>query len=119
MFDRIKALISRWNELREVGEMSDRELADLGMSRTQVEAFVRMPQDVPDRVLAMAEIFGLSQTEVQADHAEWMALLETCGTCHDRSACKHVLERGALSRPADCSFCLNAHSFESKARVTV
>lgn len=115
MFDRIKALIQRWNEVREVEALSDRDLSDLGMSRAQVEAFVRMPHDVPDRVLAMAQIFGLSEAEVMADHGEWLELLSTCGGCRDRAACAMVLERGDLARPQDCSFCLNAHQFEAKA----
>lgn len=119
MFERIKALIDRWNEVREVSALTDRDLDDLGMSRAQVEAFVRMPHDVADRVVAMARIFGLSEAEVKADHAEWLELLETCGTCHDRGACKLVLERGELSRPQECSFCLNSHQFEAKAHIHV
>ena len=117
MFDRIKSLIDRWNEVREVSALTDRDLSDLGMSRGQVEAFVRMPHDVPDRVLAMAAIFGLSETEVKANHGEWLELLETCGTCHDRGACKLVLERGELTRPSECAFCLNAHAFDAKAHA--
>lgn len=67
MFNRIKTLIQRWNEVRAVSAFSDRDLADLGLSRAQLEAFVRMPDDVPDRVLAMAATFGLSETEVKAN----------------------------------------------------
>ncbi len=117
MFERIKTLIDRWNEVREVSALTDRDLDDLGMSRAQVEAFVRMPHDVPDRVIAMARIFGLSEAEVKADHAAWLELLETCGTCRDRGACKLALERGDLSQPHECSFCLNTHAFEAKAGV--
>lgn len=117
MFDRIKTLVQRWNEVREVDALSDRDLSDLGISRAQVEAFVRMPQDVPDRVLAMAGIFGLSEAEVKANHAEWLDLLETCGSCHERSRCSTVLERGDLSRPCDCGFCLNAECFSAKAHA--
>lgn len=117
MFERIKALIERWHEAREIDALTDRDLDDLGISRAQAEAFVHMPHDVPDRVLAMAQIFGLSEAEVKANHAEWLELLETCGTCQDRGACKLVLERGDLSRPHECSFCLNSHRFETKAQV--
>lgn len=117
MFERIKALIQHWNEVREVDALSDRELDDLGMTRAQVESFVRMPHDVPDRVLAMAQIFGLSEVDVKANHAEWLELLETCGSCHDRGACKLVLERGELSRPSECSFCLNKDRFAGKAHL--
>lgn len=117
MFNRIKALIERWNEVREVDALTDRDLDDLGLTRVQVESFVRMPHDVPDRVLAMAAIFGLHEDEVKANHGEWLELLETCGGCQDRGACALVLERGELSRPADCHFCLNRGCFESKAGV--
>lgn len=115
MFDRLKTLILRWQEVREVSARTDRELDDLGMSRAQIEAFVRMPRDVPHRVLAMAAIFGLSETEVKARRAEWLELVEACGACHDRGACALVLERGEVSRPQDCGFCLNAHRFEVPA----
>lgn len=117
MFNRLKALIQRWNEVRAVAGFSDRDLADLGLSRAQLEAFVRMPEDVPDRVLAMAAIFGLSETEVKANHGEWLELLETCGGCQDRGACALVLERGELSRPSDCGFCQNSDCFEAISRA--
>lgn len=117
MFDRIKALVQRWNEVREVSALTDRDLSDLGMSRAQVEAFVRMPQDVPDRVVAMAQIFGLSEADIKANHAEWLDLLETCGSCHDRDACAVVLDRADLSHPCDCGFCLNADCFTAKSRA--
>lgn len=117
MFDRIKALIARWQELKEIEALTDRDLADLGMSRAQVEAFARMPHDVPDRVTAMAAIFGLSETDIRADHGRWLELLETCGQCGDRGACALVLERGELSRPHDCSFCLNAGTFNAQCKA--
>lgn len=116
MFDRVKALIARWQELKEIDALTDRDLDDLGMSREQVRAFARMPHDVPDRVLAMARIFGLSEAEVKADHARWLELLETCGHCGDRGACTLVLERGELTRPQECGFCLNAGSFAAQCR---
>jgi hypothetical protein len=115
MFDRIKALMHRWQDLKEVSQLSDRDLDDLGMTRGQVEAFVRMPHDVPDRVLAMAEIFGLSEDQVKADHAAYTDLLYTCGQCKERGACRLVLDRGDLSRPSDAEFCLNKSTFESQA----
>ncbi|MBL9058197.1 MAG: DUF1127 domain-containing protein [Rhodobacteraceae bacterium] len=115
MFQRIKTLLHRWHDLAEVSALSDRELDDLGMTRDQVERFVRMPADVPDRVVAMGEIFGISAEELKRDHNAWVELLETCGTCRDRGACALVLERGELSRPQDCGFCLNAAAFTAAA----
>lgn len=111
MFERIKALMHRWHDLHEVDALTDRELEDLGMTRDQMRALVTMPADVPDRVLAMAAIFGLSPDEVKRDHAVWLDVLECCGHCQDRGACALVLERGELSRPRDCGFCANAGEF--------
>ena len=38
MFDRIKALTHRWQDLKEIAQLSQRDLDDLGMTRDQVEA---------------------------------------------------------------------------------
>lgn len=115
MFERIKALLHRWEELKEVSSLTERDLNDLGMTREQVEAFVQMPQDVPDRVAAMAQIFGLTEDQIKADHDAYTDLLYTCGHCKDRAACRRVLDRGAASKPADAEFCLNKHSFAAEA----
>ena len=115
MFDRIKTLVDRWRDLNEVASLTDRDLADLGMTRAQVEAFVQMPQDVPDRVAAMAQIFGLTEDQIKADHHAYTDLLYTCGHCKDRAACRQVLNRGALARPEDANFCGNKTAFEGAA----
>ena len=111
MFDRIKALMRRWQDLNEIAALSQRELDDLGMTRDQISAFARMPQDVPDRVRAMAEIFGLTDAQLHADHDKYHALLYTCGQCKDRKNCSKTLSLGVLALPSDAEFCLNKSSF--------
>ncbi len=115
MFDRIKTLLERWHEIREVEALSDRDISDLGVTRDQLAHFVRMPADVEDRVTHMAAIFGLSEDEVKANHAQWVELLEVCGGCTDRVACAHVLARGEEAHPDDCSFCRNRATFAALA----
>ena len=115
MFERIKMLLHRWHDLAEVSALSERDLDDLGMSRAQVEAFVRMPHDVPDRVAAMAQIFGLTPEQIETDHPAYIDLLYTCGQCKTRAACRSVLDRGAEARPLDAAFCLNKAAFEQTA----
>lgn len=115
MFERIRALVERAHALQEVAELSERELDDLGMTRSQIEAFVSMPKDVPDRVEAMAKIFGLSSEQIKQDQDAYNDLLYTCGQCPDRKACRQVLDRGALSRPHDADFCLNKRAFAGTA----
>ena len=115
MFNRIKALLNRWHEIKEIEALTDRDLDDLGMSRDQVLAFARMPADLTQRVTAMGQIFGVPEVELKRDHAEWVELLSVCGHCADRGACGVVLERGDLSRPADAGFCPNRGSFAAFA----
>lgn len=115
MFERIKSLVDHWHQMNEVESLTARDLDDLGMTREQVLAFVRMPHDVPDRVAAMAHIFGLSEKQIKADHDAYVDLLYTCGNCKERGACALVLERGDLSRPSDADFCMNKHNFAGHA----
>ena len=117
MLARIRALIDRWQQLKTLNELSDRDLADLGMSRAQVEAFIRMPPDVPDRVIRMAAIFGIAEADLKADHAEYLELLGTCGPCRDRGACSLVLARGELARPSEAAFCPNAGIYAGRGHV--
>lgn len=115
MFDRIKTLLQRRQEIKEINALTDRELDDLGLTRDQAIAFVKMPHDVAERVAAMGRIFGIPEHDLQRDHAQWVALLSTCGHCADRGACALVLEKGELSRPVDAGFCLNHDSFVALA----
>lgn len=116
MFERIKALIHRWDEIREVDALSDRDLDDIGLSRAQLEDFVRMPHDIDQRVTAMAAVFGVDETELRRDHGQLLDMLHTCGHCKDRGACALVLERAELSRPRDADFCPNAGDFTRLAQ---
>jgi hypothetical protein len=115
MFDRIRSLIHRLHEVQEVNALSDRDLDDLGMSRDQVLAFLRMPSDINERVTAMAAIFGLSETELKRDHGLWVELLSTCGHCTDRSACAKLLALGDQARASEADFCANRGAFADLA----
>ncbi|MBI1171630.1 DUF1127 domain-containing protein [bacterium] len=114
MFERIKALMERWQDVKEINALTDRDLDDLGMSRDQVQAFARLPHDVADRVKHMAAVFGLSDAELHRDHAAYLELLSTCGTCRERAHCAHVLADAARDLPVDASFCLNAEAFAAQ-----
>lgn len=114
MFERIKSVMSRWGELKEVDRLSQHELDDLGMTREQLRAFVQMPQDVGARVRHMGEIFGLSAAELQMNHDQWVEILSTCGQCSHRRECSDVLAK-RYAEPSDCDFCLNAATFAREA----
>ena len=117
MFDRIRALLHRLHDHAEVEALSDRDLSDLGMSRDQLHAFLRMPTDIAERVTAMGAIFGIPELELKRDHAQWVDLLSVCGHCADRSACAKVLAQAQQAAPADCGFCGNKSAFVGMANV--
>ena len=109
MFDRIRTLIHRLHEVKEVSALTDRDLADIGLSRDQMIDFLAMPRDINKRVTAMGAIFGVPPADLKRDHGLWLDLLTTCGHCTDRAACSQALDQGAL--PADCGFCGNRTAF--------
>ncbi|MFZ1467734.1 MAG: hypothetical protein WAT09_02030 [Paracoccaceae bacterium] len=111
MFDRIKTLLSRWHEISEVDALTDREVADLSMTRSQLRAFAKMPPDVDQRVAAMGTIFGVPEADLKRDHFQWVDLLSTCGRCADRVACGHALANGDITKAADAGFCPNRGTF--------
>jgi hypothetical protein len=115
MFDRIRALIDRLHQVQEVNALSDRDLDDLGMSRDQVLAFLRMPRDITERVTAMGKIFGLSETELKRDHGLWVEILSTCGHCADRGACAKLLAKEGAAQPGEATFCGNRGAFADLA----
>ena len=111
MFERIRALMDRLHEVQEVAALSDRELDDLGMTREQILGFLKMPQDIAERVTAMGRIFGIPEVELKRDHAQWVDLLTVCGHCADRAACSHVLAKGLMAKPSEATFCGNRAIF--------
>lgn len=111
MFDRIRSLLHHLNEVQEVNALSDRDLDDLGMSRAQVLAFLKMPRDISERVTAMGAIFGLSESELKRNHALWVDLLSTCGHCADRGSCAKLLAKGKGAQASEATFCGNRGAF--------
>jgi hypothetical protein len=109
MFDRIRTLLNRLHEAKEVNALTDRDLEDIGISRAQMLDFLRMPEDINERVIAMGAIFGVPAADLKRDYGLWLDLLTTCGHCTDRAACSRALDRGA--DPADCGFCGNRAAF--------
>ena len=116
MFETIRRLWSRATDEDAIMALSDRELADLGLSRDQALNLVRLPDDVPGRVAAMGAIFGLSEADLTRDRAQWAELLQTCAACRETGACRRFLDLGAAADPAEAAFCPNAAAFAFEAR---
>lgn len=116
MLTRLRALLDRYAQLKTVEALTDRDLDDLGMTRAQIAAFVTMPADVPDRVARMAAIFGISEADLKANHADYLELLGTCAHCTERTACAHLLHKGD-AQPKDATFCPNTPLYAERSHV--
>lgn len=115
MLDRIRHFLKLWRQTQEIDALTDRDLADLGMTRDQVRDFSRMPADSAARMATMARLFGITEAELKQDHALYLELVATCGHCTDRAACALVLAKGDIARPSDCAFCPNGEVFAALA----
>ncbi len=118
MLNQIRRFLDRLDQLKQVEALSDHDLYDLGMTRAQVTAFATMPADVPDRVTAMATIFGISNNELKANRADYLELLGTCANCNQRSKCARLLQDASLAQPTDATFCPNAPAYSERVTIT-
>lgn len=119
MFDRLRALLRHLHQVQDVNALTDRDLADLGMTRDQLLDFLAMPTDIAQRVTAMGAIFGVPEAALRRDHGQWVDLLSSCGHCADRGTCARVLELGDLAHPDQAHFCGNRPVFQALAASTV
>ena len=110
MMERFLTLFRRSRDRNDLMAMSDRELADLGVSRAQALELVNLPDDVPGRVAAMGRIFGLSEAELTANRDLWHGLLETCHHCAALPTCARFMA-SAEAEPAKAGFCPNRAEF--------
>jgi hypothetical protein len=111
MLERLRRMFEHYRDLTEVSSLSDRELADLGVSRDQALQLAALPDDVPGRVAAMGRIFGISETDLTRDRAVWQELLAVCQSCRELRSCRRLMERADTAAPADAGFCPNWTQF--------
>ncbi|THD85105.1 DUF1127 domain-containing protein [Aliigemmobacter aestuarii] len=117
MFDFLSALSARRRQLGEVRALSEADLADLGMTRAQLEFFVTVPQEIPDRMDRMAAVFGLSHADLQASAADYAAMMRACAGCGSLGPCRAFLS-GAEGGPEEArGFCPNADALAARAAV--
>lgn len=117
MRERLNMFFTRWRALKEIDAMSDRDLADLGMSREQIVDFAMMPADTEQRMRTMAGIFGLTPHEMRREYDAYLHMVQTCGHCGVRRQCSETLAHADQAEPADCGFCPNARDFADRAAM--
>ncbi|MCB1359718.1 MAG: DUF1127 domain-containing protein [Rhodobacter sp.] len=113
MMERFMKLFRRSRDLHEIRAMSDRDLADLGVTRAQAMALTALPDDVPGRVAAMGRVYGLSEDRLTQRREIWNDMLETCHHCQDLAACERTMVNRVAGDTPDVAFCPNARSFRA------
>jgi len=108
MFERIKAMQVQLARIKEINQMTERDLMDLDITRDQLLDLVQLPEDSPERLAHMAALLGMADADLKADHAAYIERLQTCGHCADRSACAKVLAERQAVHAAEVPFCPNA-----------
>lgn len=111
MIERLRSIAKRHRDLRELSGLSDRDLADLGVSRDQARALAALPDDVPGRVAAMGRVFGVDEAVLHANRDGWNEMLETCAHCGALPACRRLMAENHKSATAAAGFCPNAPEF--------
>lgn len=81
---------------------SDRELADLGLSRVDYQSLISGKPGTRARLEAMAAQFGVTPEMIDADRGEALEIAECCGHCKHATACDNALALGVDFDPVRC-----------------
>jgi len=74
--------------------LSDRELSDLGLSRADLAMLRSGAPQARERILAMAQQFGLTEDDLNAHPELGLELAEKCGYCLQAETCRNAIRAG-------------------------
>lgn len=96
--------------------LSDRDLAELGLSRTDFTQLINATPGTRERMEAMAAQFDLSAQDIDGDRGQALELAERCGYCASARACQNAVDLGVDFDPEQCP---NAERYDAmRKRVT-
>ena len=84
---------------------TDRELADMGLSRSDFTRLITSKDGTRERMETLAAQFGVTPEMIDADHGLALELAHTCGHCQCAKACQNAIDLGV---DFDTSRCPNA-----------
>lgn len=93
---------------------TDRELADLGLSRTDYRQLVGSAPGTRARMEALAAKFGVTPEMIDRDRGLALEIAETCGQCHLAGKCQRALDGKGMFDPDHCP---NAARYREMART--
>ena len=81
---------------------TDRELADMGLSRTDYTRLITSKDGTRQRMETLAARFGVTPQMIDADRGLALELAETCGHCQSSRACQNAIDLGVSFDTARC-----------------
>lgn len=90
--------------------LSDQELHDLALSRSDIAQFLNQPADTPERMARMARIFGMDSKTLREDATSYREMAQVCGHCESRKTCAEKIWQDGITRQ-DIDFCPNARAY--------
>ncbi|MFN3643927.1 MAG: DUF1127 domain-containing protein [Gemmobacter sp.] len=114
MLDRLRNLIGARRARDEIDAMSDRDIADIGLSRSEMTEFARMSAAIPARMTRMASLFGVTGAGVAADRPTYLEALGRCARCSAARTCARAFAEGSAT-PSAVGFCPNVPLYRDLA----
>ncbi|MCW1931790.1 DUF6455 family protein [Pararhodobacter zhoushanensis] len=115
MKERFLKMFRRSRDLNAIAEMSEADLADMGVSRAQAQALAAVEDSVPVRLAEMARSQHVPETVLARDRDSWHELVHRCAECHDVPACERYLAREEGMDAESVAFCPNMAMFNALA----
>jgi hypothetical protein len=109
---RVFRALGKWANAAGPEDLSDRELADLGLSRTDMRILMSGSPGAELRVQAMAQQLGIGPDELAARPNLAYELTATCGQCVISGPCMRAAKDG---RRLPIGNCPNAGNFAAFA----
>jgi len=101
---------------RELGDLDDASLADLGLTRAQIPQFVKAYPEAGELLQGMLARLDLAGDAATILGATYEDLLRTCAMCTERRQCRRWLASGKLDESYE-EFCPNAWVLDQLRRA--
>ena len=111
---RIQKWLREQQDRQYLAQSGSREIADLGISTTDLETLAASPGDTRQRMEAMAKAHGLDADLLDSEHWRQVDMARACGQCGDREQCRRWLGGKDVDTPPS-EFCPNARHFAELA----
>jgi hypothetical protein len=112
MFSRFLTWFGSARALRETALLGERDLDDLGVTRSEFRTLATTPPEVTVRMQAMAGRHGLQARDFAGHGHDVAAMTESCRSCASVGACRAFLA-DASEDAARAVFCPNHTTYDA------